>query len=67
MFSSPQSGPQPLALCAPVGSGYEEDTMQVFQERLREFLAEDFRSFSVEVDKGAGGGGEILRFISSPS
>ncbi|CAL1163053.1 unnamed protein product [Cladocopium goreaui] len=33
---------------------YEEDTVQVFEERLKEFLAEDFRKFSVEVEKGSG-------------
>ena len=35
-----------------VVAGYEEDTVQIFQERLEEFLAEDFTRFRVEVDKG---------------
>ena len=39
--------------------------MQVFEERLQEFLAEDFRKFSVEVDKGAAAKiGEILAVVS---
>lgn len=33
---------------------YEEDTVQVFEERLTEYLAADFQNFTVEVDKGSG-------------
>lgn len=44
--------------------GYEEDTVQVFEERLKEFLAEDFRKFSVEVEKGAISGSKIWGDIS---
>ena len=44
--------------------GYEEDTVQVFEERLKEFLAEDFRKFSVEVEKGAISGSKIWGEIS---